>query len=98
MWKEQPSTFHLTDSQIRYVFTFVVLLIQGIIRHLVNIYGLISTSIRFYFVLFVKRGVFSYMLGLQQIVYVVSGWHHNSPVSNSPWPLNKRNDNAFLQG
>ena len=23
---------------------------------------------------------------------------HNSPVSNSPWPLNKSTDNALVQG
>ena len=33
-------------------------------------YGLISNSALFYFVLFEKREAFSYMLGLQQILYI----------------------------
>ena len=35
------------------------------------LYGLISNSVLFYFVLFEKRAAFSYMLGLQQIYIVV---------------------------
>ena len=40
--------------------------------------GLISNSVLFYFVLFEKREAFSYMLGLQQVLYIVVLFIHEN--------------------
>ena len=36
--------------------------------------------------------LFCYLQGVMCVIF------NNSPVSNSPWPLNKSTDNAFVQG